>query len=46
VSPSINSSFLLEGIFSQYVNRTMGYNNLSPSGRLRGSLICLSQALV
>ena len=35
-----------EGIFSQYVNRTVGYNHLSPSGRLRGSLICLSQALV
>ena len=28
------------------VNRTMGYNYLPPSGRLRGSLICLSQALV
>ena len=35
-----------EGIFSQYVNRTVGYNHLSSSGRLCGSLICLSQALV
>lgn len=35
-----------EGIFSQYLNRTVGYNHLSPSGRLCGSPICLSQALV
>ena len=43
---NITFPVLMKAFSVQYVNCTMGYNHLSSSGRLCGSFICLSQALV
>ena len=44
---AMNITFpVLMKAFSVNTSTVQGYNHLSPSGRLCGSLICLSQALV